>query len=194
MNRKVKRSSSASKTGPEEIAACGCWSDICAGRRRRRGGDGPVLAGARLLDKEQASLLYLPVVVACATRFGFGPAVLVAVGSFVCWNFFFLPPFGTWAVQDPKDWLALIIFLAVALATARLSAQARAQTREAQAREREARVLQRASEEISGEVETERILPVLARQLVRTCAADYCLIYRVIRADASDLKLMAAYP
>lgn len=130
------------------------------------------------LDKGHASLLYLPVVIACATRFGFGPAVLAAVGSFVCWNFFFLPPFGTWAVQDPKDWLALIVFLVAALATARLAAQARAQAYAAQSREREARALQRASAEISGEVEADRVLPVLARQLVTTCDARCSVIYR----------------
>ena len=90
------------------------------------------------LDKGQAPLLYLPVVVACAIRLGFGPAVLAAAGSFICWNFFFLPPYDTWAVQDPKDWLSLIVFLAVALATARLAAQARTQAQEAQARAREA--------------------------------------------------------
>lgn len=130
------------------------------------------------LDKAHASLLYLPIVVACATRYGFGPAVLGAAGSFACWNYFFLPPYGTWVVEDPKDWLALFVFLAVALATARLAARGRDQAREARAREREARALQRASEQISGEVEAERVLPALARQLVAACAADFCAIYR----------------
>lgn len=130
------------------------------------------------LDKDHASLLYLPVVIACATRFGFGPAVLAAIGSFICWNFFFLPPFGTWVVQDPKDWLALFVFLVAALATAHLAAQARAQAYTAQSREREARALQQASAEISNEVEADRVLPVLARQLVTTCDARCSVIYR----------------
>jgi len=66
------------------------------------------------MDKGQASLLYLPVVLACAVRFGFGPAVLGALLSFLCWDFFLLPPFYTFAVADPKDWLSLIIFLLAA--------------------------------------------------------------------------------
>ena len=41
------------------------------------------------LDKGQASLLYLPVVIACAIRFGFGAAVMGALLSFLCWDFFF---------------------------------------------------------------------------------------------------------
>lgn len=141
------------------------------------------------LDKAHASLLYLPVVVACATRFGFGPAVLGAAGSFVCWNFFFLPPFGTWAIEDPKDWLALIVFLVVALATARLAAQARAQAHEAQAREQEAHALQQASAQMSAEVSLDRILPLLARQMISTCGAQYCAIYRAPSASGRDLML-----
>ena len=143
------------------------------------------------LDKGHASLLYLPVVIACATRFGFGPAVLAAVGSFTCWNFFFLPPFGTWAVEDPKDWLALFVFLAAALATARLAAQARAQARAAQSREREARALQQASAEISGEVEADRVLPVLARQLVSTCDARCGAIFRRPAGAGGEMRLAA---
>ncbi len=141
------------------------------------------------LDKAHASLLYLPVVVACATRFGFGPAVLGAAGSFICWNFFFLPPFGTWAIEDPKDWLALIVFLVVALATARLAAQGRAQAQQAQAREHEARALQQASAQMSAEVSLERILPMLARQIISACAAPYCAIYRAPSPAGRELML-----
>lgn len=147
-----------------------------------------------LLDKGHASLLYLPVVIACATRFGFGPAVLAAVGSFTCWNVFFLPPFGTWAVEDPKDWLALFVFLVAALATARLAAQARAQAQAAQARERETRALQRASEQISGEVWADRVLPVLARQLVATCEARYCAILLRPAGAGEEMKLATFAP
>jgi two-component system sensor histidine kinase KdpD len=146
------------------------------------------------LDKGQAPLLYLPVVIVCAVRLGFGPAVLAAAGSFICWNFFFLPPFGTWAVQDPKDWLSLIVFLMVAVATARLAAQARTQTQEAQARAEEARVLQQASEQISVEVETERILPALTQQLVAACSVTFCALYRAPASEETDLTVAAVVP
>ncbi len=141
------------------------------------------------LDKAHASLLYLPVVVACATRFGFGPAVLGAAGSFVFWNFFFLPPYGTWAIEDPKDWLALVVFLVVALATARLAAEGRAQAHHAQAREQEAHALQQASAQMSSEVSLDRILPMLARQMISTCQAQYCAIYRAQSASGRELML-----
>jgi K+-sensing histidine kinase KdpD len=59
------------------------------------------------LDKGQASLLYLPLVIACAIRFGFGPAVFGAALSFLCWDFFFLPPYYTFIVRSSTDWRSL---------------------------------------------------------------------------------------
>lgn len=131
----------------------------------------------RWVDKGQASLLYLPVVIACAVRFGFGPAVLGALLSFLCWDFFFLPPFDTFVVHDPKDWLSLIVFLVAAIVTSQLASRARRQTEEAQAREAEVATLFAASEAISREVRTDRLLAALAQQIKTLCHASRCLIF-----------------
>ena len=131
-----------------------------------------------LLDKGQASLLYLPVVIACAIRFGFAPAVFGAVLSFFCWNFFFLPPFGTLTVADPRDWLSLLVFLVAAVTTAQLASQARTQTAEARAREAEIALLFEASETLSREVRADRLLTALSHQMQTLCRADRCLVFR----------------
>ena len=136
------------------------------------------------LDKGQASLLYLPVVIACALRFGFAPAFTGAILSFLCWNFFFLPPFYTLGIENPRDWLSLVIFLIAAMTTARLASEARRQTATAQARERETRTLYQASEAISGEVEAARLLPGLAERIVQACHATRCVVLRRTGAGA----------
>lgn len=157
--------------------------------KRHKAGYGWAISGVTLatacfwlvhssLDKGQASLLYLPVVLACAVRFGFGPAVLGAILSFLCWDFFFLPPFFTFAVADPKDWLSLAIFLLAAVVTARLAAQARTQTQQARARESEIATLFQASEALSREVGADRLLTALAEQLRFLCHATRCLVLR----------------
>ena len=130
------------------------------------------------LDKGPASLLYLPVVIACAIRFGFAPAVFGAVLSFVCWDFFFLPPFGTLTVSDPRDWLSLGVFLVAAISTAQLAAQARRQTAEARAREAEIATLFEASETLSREVRADKLLSALAAQMKSLCGAGQCLVFR----------------
>lgn len=142
-----------------------------------------------LLDKGQASLLYLPVVIACAIRFGFGAAVVGALLSFLCWDFFFLPPFYTFTVANPRDWLSLIIFLLTALITAHLAAQARLQAEEAKVREGETLTLYQASEAISSEVDAARLLPTLAENVVQTCEASRCVILR--RAPSGEMRFAA---
>ncbi len=144
------------------------------------------------LDKGQASLLYLPVVIACALRFGFAPAVAGAILSFGCWDFFFLPPFHTFGVTDPRDWLSLIIFLIAAMTTARLASEARRQTDAAQTRERETRTLYEASEAISTEVEAARLLPALAERIVQACRATRCVVMR--RTETGALLPVASVP
>ncbi len=144
------------------------------------------------LDKGQASLLYLPVVIACALRFGFASALAGAVLSFLCWDFFFLPPFYTFAISDPRDWLSLVVFLIAAMTTARLASEARRQTEAAQTREQETRTLYEASEAISGEVDAARLLPALAERIVQACRATRCVV--LSRADSGALLPAAAFP
>lgn len=71
--------------------------------------------GRNYLAKGQWALLYLLVVLAVASMSGTRPAILAAALSFLTWNFFFIPPYKTLSVHDPKDWLFLFIFLIVAI-------------------------------------------------------------------------------
>lgn len=77
------------------------------------------------IKADYASLLYLLVIVACATTTGRGPAVLAAVLSFLGWNFFFIEPIGTFTVHDPKEWFALVVFLIIGVLCAVLGERAR---------------------------------------------------------------------
>jgi signal transduction histidine kinase len=81
------------------------------------------------LDRGSESLLYLPVVIACALRFGFGPAVLASLFSFCCWDYFFDPPYYRLTISSVHDCISLIIYLAVAVTTAHLAARAKEQAR-----------------------------------------------------------------
>lgn len=117
-------------------------------------------------------------VIACAIRFGFAPAVFGAVLSFLCWDFFFLPPFGRLTVADPRDWLSLGVFLVAAVSTAQLAARARTQTATAEAREAEIALLFEASEVLSREVRADRLLAALSAQMLLLCRAERCVVFR----------------
>jgi two-component system, OmpR family, sensor histidine kinase KdpD len=60
-------------------------------------------------------LIYLLAVVAVAVVGGFGPAVVAAAAASLCLNWFFTPPLHTLTIEEPKNLLALLLFILVAL-------------------------------------------------------------------------------
>lgn len=87
------------------------------------------------------TMIYLLLVVIVAIRAGTLAAFLTAFVSFMCINFFLVPPFYSLLVADSREVLDLIVFLIVASIAGRLAANARQQSREAQQRAREQEIL-----------------------------------------------------
>ena len=79
------------------------------------------------------SLGMLLVVLFVATAWGSKPAILAALLSVACFNFFYLPPIGTFTVAAPENWIALFAFLITAMTVGQLSARARRRAGEATA-------------------------------------------------------------
>lgn len=92
--------------------------------------------GARV-NATTVALSFLLVVLFVATFWGSRPALLASVLAVLCFNFFFLPPVGTFSVADPDNWVALLAFLVVAMTAGQLSARARRRAEEAEAGRRE---------------------------------------------------------
>ena len=84
---------------------------------------------------------YLLLILVIASAWGFFEAALSSILATLLFNFFFLPPIGTFTIADPQNWVALSSFLATSLIASRLSAVARA----------------RASEAIEGQKDLERL-------------------------------------
>ena len=83
------------------------------------------------------SAFYLLLVLWLGARWGRGPAIAGSLAAFLLYDFYFVPPVGTFSVRGPAELLELIVLLAVALVTSQLAAsQRRAQaTTEALARD-----------------------------------------------------------
>jgi len=78
-----------------------------------------------------AGLMYLLLVLAIASTWGFPEALLACIAATLAFNFFFLPPIGRFTIADPQNWIALFSFLATALIASRLSARAEQRASEA---------------------------------------------------------------
>lgn len=76
-----------------------------------------------------------------AARLGLRYAVAASIAATACYNFYFLPPVGTFVVSDPQNWLALFAFLATGVAGSRLSQKARDEANQALRKQRELEVL-----------------------------------------------------
>ena len=98
---------------------------------------GLFLLGRGSFAKGQWALLYLLIIGFVAGLSGVRPALLAAVISFFTWNYFFLPPYHTFAVTDPKDWLSLFAFLLIGIAVGLQTGRLREREAEALAREQE---------------------------------------------------------
>ena len=60
-----------------------------------------------------------------AARWGRGPALAGSLSAFLLYDYYFVPPVGTFAVRGPAELLELVVLLAVALVTSQLAASLR---------------------------------------------------------------------
>jgi two-component system sensor histidine kinase KdpD len=71
------------------------------------------------------SAFYLLLVLWLAARWERGPAIAGSIAAFLLYDFFFVPPVGTFTVRGPAELLELIVLLAVALVTSQLASSLR---------------------------------------------------------------------
>jgi len=80
------------------------------------------------------ALSMLLLVLGTATRGGLGESIFTSIACMLGFNYFFLPPVGTFTIADPQNWVALCAFLISAVIASQLSARAKARAEEASAR------------------------------------------------------------
>jgi two-component system sensor histidine kinase KdpD len=117
---------------------------------------------------------YLVGILVIATVGGFPEASVSSVVAMLCFNFFFLPPLGTFTIADPQNWVALFAFLATALTASQLSARLKSQTKDALDRQREMERLYALSRAILLTDNTQPAAKQIAHQIAR--AFEYASI------------------
>jgi two-component system sensor histidine kinase KdpD len=94
------------------------------------------------------ALTLLLYVLVLAAAWGLRIAVLASLVATACLNYFFLPPYYTFTIADPQNWVSLLAFLTTAIVASQLSERAREAARQAQRREQELSRLYRFSQEM----------------------------------------------
>lgn len=137
------------------------------------------LFGRDYFAKGQWALLYLLLVVFVASVVGFRASLVAAVLSFLVWNFFFLPPYHTFVVHDPKDWLSLVVFLIVGIVMGLQTARMREREAEARAREQETALLNRLSASLVSMSSTRAMVDVLLQEVLVITGATSVMLFVV---------------
>lgn len=109
-----------------------------------------VFAYRRLPDVNPTTvaLTFLLVVLGVASRWGLTVATTTAVVATLTFNYYFLPPVGTFTIADPQNWIALLAFLISAILASRLSERARRETMNATRRRKEVERLYALSQQL----------------------------------------------
>jgi len=79
------------------------------------------------------AVLYLLAIIPVAVAWGTVFSVAMALGSMLCFNFFFLPPLYTLTLQDSRNWFALLVFVVTAVVVSELATRSRRRAEEAEA-------------------------------------------------------------
>ena len=114
---------------------------------------------------EDASPVYLIAVVAVGSQFGTWAAIATAVIAFLVYDFLLTEPRLSLVVDDPREWLDLLLFLFVAIAIGRLVAIQHGRAEESAARAREASSLFAMSRLLATADSADQAAPELARRL-----------------------------
>jgi two-component system, OmpR family, sensor histidine kinase KdpD len=132
------------------------------------------------------ALMFLVAVLLASAYWGLRYALVLAVGATAAFNFFFLPPIGTFTIADPQNWIALFAFLVTALVASNLGEQARREAEHAKQRRREVERLYGLSQRLLASENVLELLNALPRYVQETfsvgsvavMAADHPSVYR----------------
>lgn len=132
------------------------------------------------------ALMFLVMVLLTSAYWGLRYALVMAVLATAAFNFFFLPPIGTFTIADPQNWIALFAFLVTALVASNLAERARHEAEGAKQRRREVERLYGLSQRLLASDNVLELLNALPGYVKETfsvgtvvaMAADHPTVYR----------------
>jgi two-component system, OmpR family, sensor histidine kinase KdpD len=140
-----------------------------------------------------AGFAYLLLVLVIATAWGFIEAAVASISASLAFNFYFLPPIGTFTIADPQNWVALFSFLTTALIGSRLSAQVKREALDGLRRQQDLERLYTYSRALLLIDAGEPFAKQLIQKLADTFELDAAVLYdrrsgEIYRAGPSDFE------
>jgi two-component system sensor histidine kinase KdpD len=152
------------------------------------------------VNSTTVALTFLVAVLLASAYWGLSYALVLAVGAGAAFNFYFLPPIGTFRIADPQNWVALLAFLVTALVASNLAERARRDADAAKQRRREVELLYDLSQRLlasENELELLNALPLYIQETFSVhsasiVVADHPSVYRSSPEAKVDESLLRA--
>jgi two-component system sensor histidine kinase KdpD len=133
-----------------------------------------------VLDLAEANIVmaFLLGVAFVAARYGRGPSIVASVASVLVFDFFYVPPYLTFAVRNTEYVITFGVMLAIGLVISTLSDRLRVQVAAAGDRERRTAALHRLSRQLAALAGSDFILAHASRQLSDLFDAEVAIYLR----------------
>jgi two-component system sensor histidine kinase KdpD len=109
---------------------------------------------------------FLLAILGVSTIWGLAVSVFMSLTAAMAYNYFFLPPIGTFIISDPQNWVAVFTFLVASVLASDLATRARNQAAEANRRRREVERLYGFSQRLLSAGNPIELLNAIPRQIV----------------------------
>lgn len=130
-----------------------------------------------VVNPTTVALTYLIAVLAVSAVWRLRYAVFTAVVATIGFNFFFLPPYGTFTIADPQNWIALFAFLGAAVIASQLAERALRNADLANQRRREAERLYTFSQKLLLTDRTAELMNVIPGSLIETFGGKAAAVF-----------------
>jgi len=102
------------------------------------------------VNQTTVALSFLLAILAVSAVWGMVVSIFMSVTAMLLFNYYFLPPIGTFTIADPQNWVALFAFLLTSTMGSQLSARIRKEADDAHNRRREVERLYEFSQKLLG--------------------------------------------
>jgi two-component system sensor histidine kinase KdpD len=123
------------------------------------------------VNQTTVALSFLLAILAVSAVWGMAVSVFMSVVAMLTFNYFFLPPIGTFTIADPQNWVALAAFLFTSIMGSQLSARIRREADEAHSRRREIERLYKFSQKLLGEGNVIQLMNAIPNYIVESFEA-----------------------
>ena len=129
------------------------------------------------VNQTTVALSFLLAILAVSAVWGMVVSALMSVAAMLAFNYYFLPPVGTFTVADPQNWVALFAFLVTAIVGSQLSGRIRKEARASNQRRRDIEKLYTLSQKLLGEGNVIQLLNAMPNHIVEAFEAGAAALF-----------------